>query len=140
MQDIIAEQIVFHADLPLIHIPCEGVANVLMVTKDEIEKILSNNPNNLSRYLLETVANHMRKRQTNQYSWSFPIWDLAAVSWVCNDDENFMYSVVANRPKIGADGRYIFDNGVLQETYVYKIKRDGIINDLIDKIKNYERG
>lgn len=134
MQDILAERIVFNADLPIVHIPCEGVTDTLLITKDEIEKLLSNNPDHITSYLFGGVVNHMNNRQSNRQSWSFPIWDLSAVAWMCNEDEEFMSSVTVDRPEIGLDGKYYFKDGHLRETYVYKIRRDAIINNLLKTI------
>ncbi len=134
MQDIVAEQFVFRAALPLVQIPCEGVSNLLLITKDEIERMLSTGASRIASYLFWGVAKHMSKRVPCSHSWSFPIWDLAAVAFLCNRNAAFMDSYETDRPDIGVDGKYVFGQNPFRETCVYKIRRDAIMNDLFEKI------
>ncbi|HEX3043339.1 MAG TPA: nucleoside hydrolase, partial [Bacillota bacterium] len=76
-QDIWAAQVIFDCGVPLIRIPCMGVASHLLTTIYELEAHLGGrNPicNELLQLFIEYHADH--------FGWAKEIWDLAPVAYL----------------------------------------------------------
>ena len=62
------------------------------------------------------------------------LWDVTAIAWLLNDNDRFMLSRIVPTPNPIYDGLYAIDHNGDPMAYIYHIKRDALMNDLINKI------
>ena len=129
MQDVKASQIIFDCGVPLIFIPCMGVASALTVSKEEIcQRLAGKNPicDFLASMVLDGFGNMEaeismvqmdrsgylkgREDQPEEYfeqfisrhmSWSRIIWDIAAIAYLKNP--NWLTSTLVSSPILHSD-------------------------------------
>ena len=131
-QDIAGGRVVFGCGVPLVQLPCRGVVSEFTITKPDL-KAWFMGKNELCDYLANITIEHVEARDNNPY-WSKVIWDVTAVAWLLNDDDRFMLSRLVNAPLPSYDGHYVqIPNGHLIN-YVYYVKRDDLMRDLIEKL------
>lgn len=131
-QDIAGGRVVFGCGVPLVQLPCRGVVSEFIISKPELEKYFIGK-NELSTYLANITIDHVEKK-VNSTIWSKPLWDVTAVAWLLNDDDRFMLSRFVSAPLPSYDGHYVqIPNGHLIN-YVYYVKRDELMRDLIQKL------
>ena len=132
MQDVAAARVIFGCGVPLVQLPCMGVVDVFRMSKSELEYWLKGN-NKLADYLAENTISAAEKYASGK-PWSRVIWDVTAVAWLLNDNEKFMRSRIIKKHMPNYDYKYDIesDNGFMR--YVYSIKRDALMEDLINKL------
>lgn len=132
VQDIAAARIIFSGKSPLVQLPCGGVVSAFALSKAEILAYL-NGKNELCNYLSAHTIQEAEKYAKGT-TWTRIIWDVTAVAWLLNDDDRFMTSRIINTYLPNYDHTYSQPIPGNYMTYVYHIKRDELMNDLIDKL------
>lgn len=132
MQDVAAARVIFGCGVPLVQLPCMGVVDVFRMSKSELEYWLKGN-NKLADYLAENTISAAEKYASGK-PWSRVIWDVTAVAWLLNDNDRFMRSRIIKKHMPNYDFKYDIesDDGLMR--YVYSIKRDALMEDLINKL------
>lgn len=130
-QDVAASRVVMSSGVPVVLLPCNGVVSGFTISKPELEYwLVGKNP--LATYLAENAI-----READGYAkgkpWTRVIWDVTAVAWLLNDNNRFMFSRKEKTPLSSYDNKY---NEACEHVceYVYHIRRDSLMKDLIDKI------
>lgn len=123
MQDIPASQIILDSGVPLVLVPCVGVASHLTATTWELEACLGGK-NALCDALCELFAAY----SDNHYGWAKEIWDVAAVSWVLHPE--WTQTELVHSPILSADSHYSFDNGRHFIRVVRWINRTQVFRDM----------
>lgn len=131
-QDIAAARVVLQSGAPFVQLPCCGVVSAFTVSEPELNYFLKGK-NPLADYLAENTINEA-KRYSKLPTWSRCIWDVTAVAWLLNDNERFMLSRLEKTALPTYDYRYSTDHNGEPMRYVYHIKRDGLLCDLVQKI------
>lgn len=132
MQDIAAARVVFGCGAPLVQIPCMGVVDSFRISKPELEFWLKGK-NKIADYLAENTITSSEKYAHGK-PWTRVIWDVVAVAWLLNDDEKFMRSRVIGKHMPNYDYKYNFNEELGFMRYIYNIRRDDLMNDLIKKL------
>lgn len=131
-QDVAAARVVFKSGVPLVQLPCMGVVSAFTLSEPELECWLKGK-NPLTDYLVDITIREMGRRVKNSV-WSKVIWDVTAIAWLLNDNERFMSSRLITAPIPSYDNLYTENpNGHLMR-YVYQIKKDALMIDLINKL------
>ena len=131
-QDVAAARVVFGSGVPLVILPCLGVVSEFRVSKPELEYwFVGKNP--LATYLASTTVEHADAYAAGK-PWTRVIWDVCAVAWLFNEDDRFMNSRVIKAPIPTYDHLYEEDPNGYPIRYVYFIKRDALMLDLVEKI------
>lgn len=131
-QDVAAARVVFKSGVPLVQLPCMGVVSAFTLSEPELVCWLKGK-NPLTDYLVDITIREMGNRVKNSI-WSKVIWDVTAVAWLLNDKERFMSSRLITAPIPSYDNLYSENpNGHLMR-YVYQIKKDALMIDLINKL------
>ena len=132
MQDIAAARVVFGCGVPLVQLPCMGVVDTFRISKYELE-FWFKGKNKISDYLAENTISAAEKYASGK-PWSRVIWDVTAVAWLLNDNDRFMQSRIIKKHMPNYDYKYDIesDDGFMR--YVYSIKRDALMEDLINKL------
>jgi len=123
-QDVAAGRVVFSSGVPILQIPCFGVADALMTTKPELTAWLSCK-NELCDYLtahtIEAAESYAKGK-----AWSRVIWDIAAVACLLQDGEKLadIRTVPLRMPKYGGG----FEEEELPRTQkiVRRVYRDAV--------------
>lgn len=130
-QDIAAARVVMGSGVPLVLLPCRGVVSSFTISRPELEYWLKGK-SDLSDYLASHTINTAEKYASGT-AWTRCIWDVTAVAWLMNDDERFMEARTEKLRLPNYDNIYeIADGPDIQ--YVYHIKRDFLMTDLIKRI------
>ncbi len=133
-QDIAAARIVFSSGVPLVQLPCRGVVSQFTVSKPDLKEWLIGK-NELADYLAKITIEHVEARNQNPY-WAKAIWDVTAVAWLLNDNNQFMKANFVTAPIPSYDGYYtnVPDHHCMN--YVYYIIKENLMADLIHKLTN----
>ena len=113
-------------------VPCKGVTSHLISTVPEIEKYIEPH-GEIGKFL----AMRFKEYNNNHKGWSKEIWDMAAISWVLN--EEWAPTNIAPSPILLDDKRWAFDENRHPIKIVYEIKRDLIFQDFIEKLENFSK-
>ena len=131
-QDIGGAQVLFDSGVSLVLVPCKGVTSHLISTVPEIEKYIEPH-GEIGKFL----AMRFKEYNNNHKGWSKEIWDMAAVSWVLN--EEWTPTNIAPSPILLDDKTWTFDDNRHPIKIVYEIKRDLILQDFIEKLENFSK-
>jgi len=80
-QDPKASQLVFDCGVPLMYVPCTGVASHLLTTVPELERALKGR-NAISDFLFERFCEY----HADHFAWAKEIWDIASIAYLLNPD------------------------------------------------------
>ena len=132
MQDYGAARVVMSSAAPFVQLPCFGVVSGFTTTEPELEKLLFNK-NPLADYLARNIVAHMHQRGKEGSCWSKAIWDVTAVGWLLNENDRFMLHrrIPVRLPD---DSGYYREEMDREIDYVYYIKRDDLMTDLVEKL------
>lgn len=131
-QDVIAARVVMKSGVPFVQLPCAGVVSAFTVSKPELEFWLKGK-NTLSDYLIENTIKEAESYAKGT-AWTRVIWDVTAVAWLLNDSDRFMESRIIPAPVPTYDYLYAKDDNGYLMRYVYHIKRDALMTDLLTKL------
>ena len=131
-QDIAAARIVMSCGAPFVQLPCIGVVDSFTVSKPELEYwFCDKNP--LADYLARNTIAAADAYAAGK-AWTRVIWDVTAVAWLLNDEDRFLCSRLVNTRLPNYDHSYGEQDPTLLSRYVYKVRRDALLNDLIEKL------
>jgi len=126
-QDISSVRILFDSGVPLVQIPCKGVASHLITTVPELGYYLSGR-SAIGDYLFDIVRNY----EGNSFGWSKVIWDISAIAWLI--EPGWFSSSLVHSPFISDELRWSFDRNRHFIRYVDFLDRDKIYADLFGKL------
>ena len=132
-QDVAAARVVMQSDAGFVQLPCMGVVSEFRVSEPELEKWMYGK-GALADYLAKNTVNYCRCDRI----WSKVIWDVTAVAWLLNDGDRFMLSRTVNTKLPTYDGFYSEEEYGKPMEYVYSIKRDALMQDLVNKLTDHE--
>ena len=132
VQDIAAARVVMQSGAPFVQLPCAGVVDSFRISKPELEYWLKGK-NDLADYLAQNAIDEA-DGYAKGTAWTRVIWDVTAVAWLLNDDDRFMLSRILPTALPTYDGLYGANPDGAPMAYVYSIRRDALMNDLINKI------
>ena len=81
MQDPRASALMFDSGLPLIQVPCLGVASHLLTTQTELDQAIRGR-NAISDFLYERFVSY----SSDHFAWAKEIWDISTVAFMLNPD------------------------------------------------------
>ena len=131
-QDVAAARVVMQSGVPFVQLPCIGVVSNFTISKPELEFWLKGK-NALADYLAENTIKEAESYAKGT-AWTRVIWDVTAVAWLLNDSERFMESRIISTPVPTYDNFYATDINGYPMRYVYNIKRDALMTDLLQKL------
>ena len=132
MQDVAAARVIFGCGVPLVQLPCAGVADRFQTTRYELEHWLGGK-NALCDYLVSNTIEEAEYYAPGQ-PWSRVIWDVTAVAWLVNDGDRFLQSRLVPAPVPEYDNRYADAPDRHLMRYVYAVNRDALFADLVRRL------
>lgn len=125
-QDVLSARIVFDSGVPLVHIPCAGVATHLLTTISELEQYLDGK-SEIGTYLTDIVRNFTK----DPFAWSKVIWDVSTIAWLVNP--SWVPTHLVHSPIVTDQFTWSFDKSRHLIRSAYFINRDPIFADLFKK-------
>ena len=130
--DIAAARVVMSSGVPFVQLPCAGVVSEFALSKPELEYWLVDK-NLLADYLARNTIAAAEAYAAGK-PWTRVIWDVTAVAWLLNDGDRFMLSRIVPAMLPGYDGQYYAPENPAPMCYVYRIHRDALMADLLQKL------
>ena len=129
-QDVAAAKVLFDSGVPLLHIPCQGVASHLLTTLPEVERYVKGKG---------SIGNFLAKRyeecSKDHYGYSRVIWDISAIAWLVNPD--FVPTVLEHSPVLTDQITWSRDPSRHFIRYANFVHRDQIFKDFFHKLEVY---
>ncbi len=127
-QDIHAARIIFDSGVPLVHIPCQGVASHLITTIPELEYYLKGQ-DGIGAYLTDIVKGYCDQ----SFGWSKVIWDIAAIAWLVNPE--WVPTRIVHSPIVTEQLTWSFDDSRHFIKSAIHVDRDQIFADFFFKLR-----
>jgi purine nucleosidase len=127
MQDIPASRLVFDCGVPLVHIPCLGVASHLLTSVPELECHLAGK-NALCDYLVETVKGY----NPEHFAWAKEIWDISTIGYLVNP--GWVPTCLDHSPILTDQLTWSVDRSRHMIRSAYYLRRNPIFADMFRKI------
>ena len=129
-QDPIAARLLFDCGVPLVLIPCTGVASHMLSTAPELEARLAGY-NTIGDYLTGIFSDLLEERS----AWSKEIWDASAIAYLINPE--WVPTNLVNSPILTEKLTWASDNSRHLIRIANFVRRDPIFMDMFGKIKSH---
>ncbi len=129
-QDQHAARVVFNCGVPLVQIPCLGVASHMLTTLPELD-IYVKGKGAIGDYLHEIFREH----SPDHFARAKPIWDLSAVAWLVNSV--WLPSGLIRSPVITSEMTYAFDDDRHHIRAARWVDRNAVFADFFSKLANH---
>ncbi|WP_127497363.1 nucleoside hydrolase [Paenibacillus glycanilyticus] len=127
-QDIHASRVIFDSGVPLVLVPCHGVASHLITTLPEIRHFVQDK-GEIGAFLAERYEGC----SSDHYGYSRVIWDLSAVAYLVNPA--LVPCDLVHSPVLTDQVTWSFDAGRHLIRCAHSVNRDGIFKDLFRKLE-----
>lgn len=127
-QDIHASRVLLDCGVPLVLVPCMGVASHLITTRAEINAHLANQ-GKVGHYLAETYA----ACSSDHFGYSRVIWDISTIGWLL--DERHVSCRLIHSPVLNDGFTWSVDYRRHFVKMAYSVRRDGIFRDLFTRLQ-----
>lgn len=130
MQDPTASQLIFDSGVPLVHIPCVGVASHLLTTRSELgESILGHNA--ISDFLYQRFCEY----SSDHYAWAKEVWDISTIAYLLN--ESWVPTYLVPSPVLTSELTYLPEPAGRHEIRAaWNMHRNPIFRDMFDKLRS----
>jgi inosine-uridine nucleoside N-ribohydrolase len=127
--DLKASQVIFDSGVPLVQIPCMGVASHLLTSVPELERyLLGKNP------VCDALVELFKAYESDHFGWAKEIWDISAIAYLINSD--WVPSSLVHSPVLTDNYTYSFDKRRHFIRAATQINRNAIFRDMFKKITN----
>ena len=131
MQDIPASQIILDSGVPLVLVPCMGVASHMTASVYELNACIGG-----KNALCDALCALFAAYSDNHYGWAKEIWDAAAVAALAHPE--WAPTELVHSPILSEDNRYSFDNRRHFIRVVRRLNRTEIFRDMFTRLSNAE--
>ncbi|MCA9835965.1 MAG: nucleoside hydrolase [Trueperaceae bacterium] len=129
-QDIHASRIILDSGVPLVLIPCLGVASHLILSISELETF-AKTCGAMGEYLVNTIAS-ARHEHAQHRAWSRIIWDISASAYFI--DDAWVPTEFKPSPLLSSEFTWSFDGSRPLIRVANMVWRDAIFSDLFQKL------
>jgi purine nucleosidase len=126
-QDVLSARIIFDCGVPLILIPCEGVASHLLTTLSEMRDFVKGK-GLIGDFLYQTFENC----HDDHFAYSRVIWDIATIAYLVNPD--WVPTHIVASPVLTDQVTWSINPSRHFIRYAYAIHRDPIFRDMFNKL------
>lgn len=130
VQDILASRLIFDCGIPLVHIPCQGVASHLHTNLPEIEKYVGGK-GEIGNYLTDIFREFLEDHHTD----SKVLWDIAPIAYLIN--ELWIKTDFVNSPVITDNLTWGIGNSRHLIRSACKINRDAVFKDFFGRLEEF---
>ncbi|SDO19173.1 Inosine-uridine nucleoside N-ribohydrolase [Paenibacillus sp. yr247] len=128
IQDLHASRIILDCGVPLVLIPCMGVATHLQTTLSELRDYVYKR-GAIGKYLFETYEGCCN----DHFAYSRVIWDIATIAYLQND--SWCANSLVASPILSEQFHWSFDASRHFIRYIYHIQRDHVFRDLFQRLE-----
>lgn len=128
VQDLHATRVLLDSGVPLVRVPCLGVAEHLRTTEPELAAYVKGN-GPIADYLYQTFADVY----PDHFAKSRVLWDVVAVAWLI--DQAFMTTALVPSPLVSEAFTFSEDPRRHLIREVIAINRDAILADLFTRLR-----
>jgi len=132
-QDLHASRLVLDCGVPLVQIPCWGVASHLLTTVPEIERHVEG-----QGAIGDYLAGIFKAYRTDHFAWSKVIWDIAGIAWLL--DASWVPTELVHSPILTGRLTWSFDRSRHFVRLATQVHRDPIFCDLFTKLARHAAG
>lgn len=125
--DILASKVIFDCGVPLVQIPCMGVASHLLASVPEIELNLKGK-NAVCGNLVELFKAY----ESDHFGWAKEIWDISAIAYLVNPE--WVPTNIVHSPILTDNYTYSIDNRRHFIRVATQVNRNAIFRDMFRKI------
>jgi len=127
-QDLHAARLIFDCGVPLVQIPCQGVASHLLTTIPELEAYVRGR-GAIGDFLVDTVKGY----RTEHQAWSKQIWDISATGYLLNPD--WVPTELVHSPILTDQITWSINRSRHLVRFATFLHRDPIFRDLFQKLE-----
>jgi len=145
MQDLKASRLIFDCGVPLVQIPCLGVASHLLTTRAELEQTIQGR-NAISDFLYQRFCEY----SSDHFAWAKEIWDVSTIAYLIN--EEWIPTRIVPSPLLVGDlqlllephfhvsGNLVFEQAPHRHSMreAWYLHRNPIFRDLFTKLQNFK--
>ena len=131
-QDYLASRLIFDCGVPLVHVPCDGVASHMLTTLPEMEAHLTGQ-GAVGEYLLKIYRDY----RADHYAAAKEIWDVAAIAYLVNPE--WVPTDLVPSPILAADLTWALDQGRHLMANARFARRNPVFADLFRKLEAHAR-
>lgn len=132
-EDVAAARVVFSSGAPVVQLPCFGVVSNFTISNQELDCWFKGK-NALCDYLVKKTNQEVAKWIDTDCDWTRILWDVTTIGWLLNDDDRFMYGRIIPIKVPTYERVYSKEESKDLMHYVYYIKRDELMRDMIEKL------
>ena len=126
--DVVASRVLFDCGVPLIQVPCQGVASHLLATVPELEAFLKGH-NPACDALVELFAAYA----DDPFAWAKEIWDVSVIGFLVNPA--WTRSAIVPAPILSQESNYSHDPSRHFMREVQWLNRNAIFRDMYAKLR-----
>ncbi len=130
MQDPRASQLMFDSGVPLVQIPCLGVASHLLTTQAELDRTIRGQ-NAISDFLYERFCEY----SDDHFAWAKEIWDISTIAYLL--DETWVPTELIPSPVLSDELNYATPDGRHAIRVAWYLHRNPIFRDLFTRLQNF---
>jgi purine nucleosidase len=127
-QDMHASRLIFDCGVPLVHIPCQNVAEHIRTTQPEMEKY-TRGQGAIGDYLCQIFGDYFK----DHYARSKVLWDISTTAWLCNPA--WVPSALVHSPILTDRKTYSRDTRRHLVRLAHWCNRDAIFADVFRKLE-----
>lgn len=131
-QDIHASRLIFDCGVPLVQIPCHGVASHLLTTVPELEQHVKGR-GAIGDYLVQIFKDYV----SDSYAWAKEIWDISAIAYLLDPD--WTPTELARSPILSPQLAWRVDDARHWIRRAFFVHRNPIFADLFRKLEAHGR-
>lgn len=137
-QDPVASRVLLNSGVALVHVPCFGVADRLLTTREEVEQWVRP-AGRVGAFLADRFAQYASEYISKAPGASKVLWDLAATGWLLGDG-GWTTTVLTHSPLLTAELTWSHDARRHIIAEVTALERDAIFADLFNRLALQDRG
>jgi len=126
-QDVLSSRVIFDSGVPLVQIPCMGVASHLSTTLSEIEQYVKGK-GEIGDFLVEKFKNC----HDDHFAYSRVIWDISTIAYLVLDDA--VTTEIVHSPILTDQVTWSRDSSRHFMRYASFINRDAVFKDMFKKL------
>lgn len=131
-QDPQASKLVFDCGVPLVQVPCMGVASHLLTTKSELAETIAGR-NAISDFLYERFCEYSQ----DHFAYAKEVWDISTIAYLL--DERWVPTWTVPAPTLDAQEKWQSLPNRHQMKMAYMIHRNPVFRDLFTKLQRVEK-
>lgn len=130
MQDVPASRILFDSGVPLVLVPCLGVASHMLATVPELQAFLGG-----KNALCDALITLFSAYSEDHFAWAKEIWDVAPIGYMINPD--WTPSALAPSPLLTDDCHWATDPRRHPVRVAYAVARNALFRDMYAKLAGF---